>query len=140
MYTSHDMSAYCFRFICFDSFSYHRVESKYFESYPPVTLAANKRSKLVFLKEKSLNVMLTASGKTLHSLTSIKSVGGAGQNSLLTSWNDIVLCNSKEDEHSWKVIDLSDFKILCIFGVFEDKDEEECKFSHLVQYEVYRDR
>ena len=67
MYISHAMSAYCFIFICFDSFSYHRVEIKYFESYPPVTLAGNKGSKLVFLKEKSLNVMLTASGKTLHS-------------------------------------------------------------------------
>lgn len=96
-----------------------------------MTLAGNKGSKLVFLKEKSLNVMLTASGKTLHSLTSIKPVGGAGQNSLLTSWNDIVLCNSKEDENSLKVIDINDFKILHSFGVFEQTDEEE--FLHLTQ-------
>ena len=85
----------------------------------------------MFLKEKSLNVVLTASGKTLHSFTSIKPVGGAGQNSLLTSWNDIVFCNSKEDENSLKVIDVSDFKILHSFVVFEEKDEEE--FLHLTQ-------
>lgn len=125
------MSAYFVTFICFDSLSYHRVETKYFESYPPLTLAGNKGSKLVFLKEKSLNVVLTASGKAMHSLTSIKPVGGAGQNSLLTSWNDIVLCNSKEDENSLKVIDLSDFTILRSLRVFEEKDEEE--FLHLTQ-------
>ena len=75
--------------------------------------------------------MLTATGKTLHHFTSIKPVGNAGQNTLLTSWNDIVLCNSKEDENSLKVIDINDFKILHSFNVFEDKDEEE--FLHLTQ-------
>ena len=75
--------------------------------------------------------MLTATGKTLHHFTSIKPVGNAGQNTLLTSWNDIVLCNSKEDENSLKVIDINDFKILHSFNVLEDKDEEE--FLHLTQ-------
>ena len=107
------------------------METKYFESYPPLTLAGDKGSIVVFLKEKCLNVMQTSSGKILHQFTSIKPVGGAGQNSLLTSWNNIVLCNSKEDENCLKVIDINDFKVLHSITVFEEKDEEE--FLHLTQ-------
>ena len=112
-------------------FRVNRVETKYFESFPPFTLAGDKESKVVFLKEKSLNIMLTATGKTLHQFTSIKPVGSAGQNSLLASWHETVLCNSKEDENSLQVIDINDFKILHSVKVFEENDEEE--FLHLTQ-------
>ncbi|KAJ7389990.1 NACHT and WD repeat domain-containing protein 2 [Desmophyllum pertusum] len=88
----------------------HRVETKYFESYPPFTVAGKNGSKIVFLKEKGLHVISTSSGKFLHQFSSINPVGSAGQNSLLTSWNDTVLCNSKEDENSLKVIDTNSFK------------------------------
>lgn len=107
------------------------METKFFESYPPFTLAGEKGSKIVFLKEKSLNVILTSSGKTLHQFSSIKPVGNAGQNSLISTWNDIVLCNSKEDENSLQVIDVKDYKILHSIRVFEENDEEE--FLHLTQ-------
>ncbi|XP_022797421.1 NACHT domain- and WD repeat-containing protein 1-like isoform X3 [Stylophora pistillata] len=107
-----------------------RVEIKFFEGCPPFTLAGEKGSKVVFLKEKGLHV-ISASGKFLHQFSGINPVGGAGQNSLLTSWNDTVLCNSKEDENSLKVIDTSDYKILHAIKVFTEKDEEE--FLHLTQ-------
>ena len=67
----------------------------------------------------------------MHSFSSIKPVGNAGQNSLLSSWGDVVLCNSSEDENSLKVLDTKDFKVLHSFRVFEEKDEEE--FLHLTQ-------
>ena len=107
------------------------METKYFESYPPFTVAGKNGSKIVFLKEKGLHVISTSSGKFLHQFSSINPVGSAGQNSLLTSWNDTVLCNSKEDENSLKVIDTNSFKILYSIRVFEEKDEEE--FLHLTQ-------
>ena len=107
------------------------METKYFESYPPFTLAGEKGSRIVFLKEKSLNVIATSSGKLLHQFPSIKPVGNAGQNSLISCWAYTVLCNSKEDENSLKVIDTKDFKILHSIKVFEDVDEEE--FLHLTQ-------
>ena len=109
----------------------NRVETKYFESYPPFTLAGEKGSKVVFLKEKGLHVILSSSGKFLHQFSSINPVGSAGQNSLLTSWNDVILCNSKEDENSLKVIDAHNFKILHSIKVFDDKDEED--LLHLTQ-------
>ena len=91
-------------------FSFIRLETKFFESSPPFKLAGEKGSKIVFLKERSLNVILTSSGKRLHQYPSIKPVGNAGQNSLLTAWNDLVLCNSKEDENSLKVVDLKELE------------------------------
>ena len=112
-------------------FSLIRLETKFFESSPPFKLAGEKGSKIVFLKERSLNVILTSSGKRLHQDPSIKPVGNAGQNSLLTAWNDILLCNSKEDENSLKVIDLKEFRTLRSIRVFEEDDEEE--FLHLTQ-------
>ena len=116
-------------FLCFAWF--YRVEAKYFKRCPPITMAGEKGSKLVFFKEKSLNVFSTSSGKPLHSFSSIKPVGNAGQNSLLSSWGDVVLCNSSEDENSLKILDTKDFKVLLSFRVFEEKDEEE--FLHLTQ-------
>ena len=107
------------------------METKYFESYPPFTVAGDKGSKIVFLKEKSLNVIFTSSGKALHWFPSIKPVGNAGQNSLLTSCGEVVLCNSSEDENSLRVIDTKDLKIRHSIRVFEEKDEEE--FLHLTQ-------
>ena len=94
-------------------------------------MAGDKGSKIVFLKEKSLNVIETTSGRLLHQFASIKPVGNAGQNSLISTWGDIVLCNSKEDENSLKVIDIEQFKRLHSIRVFEEKDEEE--FLHLTQ-------
>lgn len=52
-------------------------------------------------------------------------VGGVGQNSLLIFWNDIVICNLKEDENFLKVIDMFDYKIFYVIKVFSEKDEEE---------------
>lgn len=124
--------AISFEFISFVvPFSFIRLETKFFESSPPFKLAGEKGSKIVFLKERSLNVILTSSGKRLHQYPSIKLVGNAGQNSLLTAWNDLVLCNSKEDENSLKVVDLKEFRILRSIRVFEEDDEEE--FLHLTQ-------
>lgn len=107
------------------------METKFFERYPPLVLAGEKGSKIAFLKEKSLNVISTSSGKSLHYFPSIKPVGNAGQNSLISAWQDILLCNSKEDENFLKVIDLKDFKVVNSIKVFEDSDEEE--FLHLTQ-------
>lgn len=107
------------------------METKFFERYPPLVLAGEKGSKIAFLKEKSLNVISTSSGKSLHYFPNIKPVGNAGQNSLISAWQDILLCNSKEDENFLKVIDLKDFKVVNSIKVFEDSDEEE--FLHLTQ-------
>ena len=113
------------------------MEVKFFEGCPPFTLAGEKGSKVVFLKEKGLHVISGSSGKFLHQFSGIFPVGGAGQNSLLTSWNDTVICNSKEDENSLKVIDTSDYKILHAIKVFSEKDEEE--FLHLTQVAMKSD-
>lgn len=78
-----------------------------------------------------MHVILTSTGKFLQQFSSINPVGSAGQNSLLTSWNDIVLCNSKQNENSLKVIDAHDFKILHSITVFDEKDEED--LLHLTQ-------
>ena len=115
----------------FPLFAYNRVDTKYFESFPPLTLAGENGSKVVFFKEKGLHVILTSTGKFLHQFSSINPVGSAGQNSLLTSWNDIVLCNSKQNENSLKVIDAHDFKIHHSITVFDEKDEE--NLLHLTQ-------
>ena len=115
----------------------NRVEVKFFDGCPPFTLAGEMGSKVVFLKEKGLHVISASSGKFLHQFSSIFPVGGAGQNSLLTSWNDTVICNSKEDENSLKVIDTSDYKILHAIKVFSEKDEEE--FLHLTQVAMKSD-
>lgn len=109
----------------------HRVETKFFENSAPFRLAGEKGSKIVFLKERSLNVILTSTGKRLHQDPSIQPVGNAGQNSLMSAWNDVVLCNSKEDENSLIVVDIKEYKILRSIRVFEESDEEE--FLHLTQ-------
>ena len=119
------------QFFLSDVNSCNRVEAKYFENCPPFTLAGEDGSKVVFLKEKGLHVIFATSGKFLHQFSSINPVGGAGQNSLLTSWKDIVLCNSKDDENSLKVIDTSSYKVLHSITVFSQKDEDE--FLHLTQ-------
>lgn len=40
-------------------------------------------------------------------------------------WNDVVLCNLKEDENFFIVVYIKEYKILCLIRVFEESDEEE---------------
>lgn len=78
----------------------------------------------VTFAEKCLKSFDILNGKTTMNLTNIHPVGQAGQNSLLASFNNTVLCNSKKDENSLNVIDVMHSKVLRSFVVFDNDDDE----------------
>ncbi|KAK3752390.1 hypothetical protein QZH41_008594, partial [Actinostola sp. cb2023] len=78
----------------------------------------------VVFTEESLKSFDILSGRVFMNITSIHPVGQIGQNSLLASYQDTVLCNSKKDENSLNVIDVNQSKVLRSFVVFDSEDDD----------------
>lgn len=100
------------------------IKLKYFDHSPPFTLVGPKGTTAVVFTEKSLKSFDILTGSLGMALTNVQPVGETGQNSLLTSFQDTVLCNSSKDENSLNVIDVDQAKSLRSFIVFDNEDDE----------------
>lgn len=79
---------------------------------------------MVFFEEKGLKSIDCMTSNLNFKMKDILPVGSAGQNSLLTSYEDTVLCNSKQEENSLNVLDVRQGSIVHTFVVFDSKDDE----------------
>ena len=90
-----------------------------------MVLAGEDGTKVILFSDKNLRVFHALSGKVLHEFRGLKPVGESGQHSLLTARNDVVLCNSSDNENSLKVISASTYRVSHSIRVFDKQDDDE---------------
>lgn len=79
---------------------------------------------MVFFEQNGLKSIDCITRKLNFKMKDILPVGSSGQNSLLASYEDTVLCNSKQDENSLNVLDVRHGNVVHTFVVFDSKDDE----------------
>ena len=103
-----------------------------FFNFAPLIVCAGKDGTLVAVfTETDMQVYSALSGRVLHVFHQTKPVGDVGQNSLLAAFENVVACNSKENENTLHVFDIDRFKEERSFDIFEQEDDEQ--FLHVTQ-------
>ena len=104
---------------------------KFFDSTPPFVCCGDDGTLVAVFTETNMQVFSAISGRVLHVFLQAKPVGGLGQNTLLTGFESVAISNSRQDENTLHVFDVTNFKEEQSFSVFQQEDDE--NFLHVTE-------